>query len=329
MTRVVMMADGGPGIGLGHLRRSLALAAALREAGAEPEFVVPDAAGLVERAAEFPATAVADLTSTDPVIAADAPLAVVDSYRIGDEYLLALRDAGMRVAAIDDVAGFPFSAHVVVNGAPGAERLEYTSASGDTTFLLGARYALLGREFWDDRGQSLRATVANVLVTVGGADNAGVAASLVAALDGVEGAFGVTVVAGPFAAGGEELDTAAREARRQVTVVRGPSSLRDLMLNADLAVSGAGQTLLELARTGTPAVAIELADNQETQLRALVGAGAVVDAGSITDDGATRRAAVALAQLAGDRAAREGLAARAAALIDGGGPRRVAEAILD
>ena len=289
---------------------------------------MPDAPGLVERAGDFPAAAVPDLHSPERVIAAGVRVVVTDSYGIDGPFLTSLRDAGLLVTAIDDSAAFPFPAHVVVNGAPGAEQLSYVSTTGDTQFLLGTRYALLGREFWDERGQSLRATVANVLVTVGGADSAGVAVSLVRALDHVDGAFGVTVVAGPFAASGEELDAAARDARRQVTVVRGPSSLRDLMLNADLAVSGAGQTLLELARCGRPVVAIELSDSQSNQLRALVGAGAVVDAGSISDDGASRRAAVALAKLAGDRAAREGLAARAAGIIDGQGPIRAAEAIL-
>jgi len=43
---------------------------------------------------------------------------------------------------------------------------------------------------------------------------------------------------------------------------RGPQDVAPLMLAADMAVCGGGQTTSELAATGTPAIAIRLAENQ-------------------------------------------------------------------
>jgi spore coat polysaccharide biosynthesis predicted glycosyltransferase SpsG len=90
----------------------------------------------------------------------------------------------------------------------------------------------------------------------------------------------------------------------------------------DLAVTAAGGTLLELARVGTPALAIVVADNQAPGARALADAGATVNLGRHdTLDAAAIGAAVA--DLAGDPARRGALARRGAELVDGQGAARV------
>src|SRR3990170_2242854 len=58
-----------------------------------------------------------------------------------------------------------------------------------------------------------------------------------------------------------------------VTVHRGLDSLRRLMLEADLAVTGGGTTLYECLATGTPVVGMCLADNQRPNIEELGGAG--------------------------------------------------------
>src|SRR5207244_11064830 len=63
-----------------------------------------------------------------------------------------------------------------------------------------------------------------------------------------------------------------------------PPQMRDLMLACDVAITGGGQTTYELAATGTPALAIRLADNQTGNLRGLSAHGAIRWAGDATDD---------------------------------------------
>ncbi len=45
--------------------------------------------------------------------------------------------------------------------------------------------------------------------------------------------------------------------------------MRDVMLSSDVAISAGGQTLYELARTGTPTVAVSVADNQKKNVEAM------------------------------------------------------------
>ena len=79
MTSAVILADSGPNIGLGHLRRCLVLGKALQDAGIKVQVLVPNPDGReVARAAGFavapwPAN-LARLPSAD--------LLVADSYRI-------------------------------------------------------------------------------------------------------------------------------------------------------------------------------------------------------------------------------------------------------
>jgi spore coat polysaccharide biosynthesis predicted glycosyltransferase SpsG len=84
----------------------------------------------------------------------------------------------------------------------------------------------------------------------------------------------------------------------------------------------AGQTALEAACLGVPAVVVAAVDNQRPNARHLAATGAAVAVD--LDDGAL---AEAIAGLAGDRERRVRMARAARAAIDGFGALRVAAAI--
>src|SRR5229473_2946400 len=132
--QVVMRADGGPGTGLGHVRRCIALAEGLRGRGATVMFVVPDfrvLAATVERAG-FPARTVepeeaATLAVTRGIARELGAAAVVlDGYGIPED---ALRPALAPITAvIDDLADRELPVDVVINGNVYGPRLAYRVA---------------------------------------------------------------------------------------------------------------------------------------------------------------------------------------------------------
>lgn len=336
---VLFRVDAGAGCGLGHLSRCLALATALRELGAQSVFLVPDDSDVLARvrirgfeALAFPAAALgtpADLTGTAATVRRlGCATAVVDSYHVDEGFLQELGATGMAVVAIDDLARHAFPCRLVVNGGAAAERLPYrTSPAGDTQLLLGPRYALLRPEFWDEATRAAREAVESILLTVGGSDPHDLLPPLLEQLDALPAPFAVTAVVGPFSRQAAAAERLARSARRQVTLVHAPDSLHDLMLEADLAVSAAGQTLYELVRLGVPTVAFGLVENQRPNLEALAAAEAVRTAGWAGEPGFAASVAAVTAGLVADAGARHSLAAAAAALLDGQGARRVAAAI--
>jgi spore coat polysaccharide biosynthesis predicted glycosyltransferase SpsG/RimJ/RimL family protein N-acetyltransferase len=111
---------------------------------------------------------------------------------------------------------------------------------------------------------------------------------------------------------------------RTVTVVRlglTPGQMREQMKRADLALSAAGQTMIELARCGVPSLIFQTADNQNDNIRGLRQAGffeGLTTPDTLFDD---------LDRLEPAEARRERSAAGRRA-VDGQGARRVVRKIL-
>jgi spore coat polysaccharide biosynthesis predicted glycosyltransferase SpsG len=197
-----------------------------------------------------------------------------------------------------------------------------------TRLLLGPRYALV-REQFSVRKRSIERTVSRVLVTTGGTDLGGWVTRLVRAVrETLPGAV-VDVIVGPYFASESVrvLDTLAA-ACPNVVLHRNVADVRDLMLNADIAVTGGGQTLFELAATGTPAIAVCLAENQTANLISLHTAGSLVYAGRLDHPDVVSRIREAVTQLSSSWDRREQMSLAGRTAVDGEGPARVAEALL-
>lgn len=322
---VLLRAEGGRGAGLGHFRRSLALAGALAPWAERWLLFHGDATTVaLARRAGVPCLAVG--SAMDDALGAvrslRASVLVVDSYAVSPQELETACDLVRLLVVVDDMGRFPVPAHLVVNSALG---LDPPRGRG-TSYLLGPRFALLGPEFADLPARSWRERVERVLLVLGGATPAPLAATLArAAYRALPHAL-VDIVVGPV---GDDPDTVERAlaASDRARLHIAPESLRPLMLGADVAMAAGGVTLLELAATGTPTVGICLAPNQRLNLAGLERDGALLFAGLAGDPALADAVEAALADLAVDARRRLALGARARQLVDGRGAARVAGAI--
>jgi len=103
-----------------------------------------------------------------------------------------------------------------------------------------------------------------------------------------------------------------------VEVLDRPRSLLEPLLRCDAVVCTGGQTLLEAAATGAPALALEGAANQRRQIAALAAREAVLP---VTEEAVPE----AIERLLDSPDARRRLSERARATVDGRGALRVAE----
>ena len=257
---VLFRLDAAATSGLGHLQRCLSLALALRGDGIAST-VLADGHPEAERRVAALGFGFARLEPARPgrpddvarTLAAAAQVGarqiVVDSYHVDAEYLARLREGGCLVAAIDDLAAYPFPCQLVVNGGAHAMALPYQSL-GDTRFLLGPRYVMLRREFRKVRARASRAEVQHGLIAVGGADPRGLLPTLLEMAGLLPERCVVTAITAPMFRDPAVVDAAAAGCVRPVRLVRDPPSVRDLMVEADLALSAGGQTMYELAAAG-------------------------------------------------------------------------------
>jgi UDP-2,4-diacetamido-2,4,6-trideoxy-beta-L-altropyranose hydrolase len=302
---IVFRPDAGPSVGLGHLRRCVSLALALRNDGADCVFDIVEGREIAA-AAGFEVGRVDDPTAI-----------VIDSYRATES------DFSGKVIAIDDLADRVLAVDLVINPAIGAERLDYRAAKSTA---LGIEYALLRPEFADKPNRVYAPVARHVLITLGGADLYGLTPRFV---ESVAASFEeLSVVIGPFF--GRQLAT--EEVARKypsVTLYHNPSEMRALLLRADLALSGGGQSVFELAATATPAVVIEVAPNQRRHVQGFADAGAIDLVGSAEDADIVDKATAALRSLANDRERRRRLGMTGRKLVDGLGAVRAARRVLE
>jgi spore coat polysaccharide biosynthesis predicted glycosyltransferase SpsG len=324
---VALRADGDAATGLGHVRRCLALAAALRPAaevrfflrGSEPVAAMVEWAGMpCER---VPAPLGATLEAVGRL---GARALVVDSYDVAGSELAVARASVPVVAVFDDRGGDPPPADIVIDPSPG--RGGPTAASG-SRYLAGPRFAPLTPEFAAPVRRHVAGREGRVLLVLGAATPCALMARLARAARRAHPGAVLDLVVGPTAEAPEVLATDLAGLPR-VEIHRTPRDVRGLMLAADLAVTGGGVTVFELAATGTPAIGVGLAANQRRNLEGMAEAGCLVLAGWVGAaglDGAVERA---VAALAGDRERRASLSRRGRELVDGRGASRVAAALL-
>ena len=324
--RIVFCVDAGDGVGLGHLRRCATLGAALRRRHAAVRFAVPGAAG----AEYLQRHGIEDVEAQDlgAALAGDHEgddVVVVDAYGVPGGELERVR--GARVAVIDDLADRELRVALVVNGAPHASDLRYRVAA-ETRLLRGPRYILLREEFGHAPAREIRPAIERVLITVGGTDPEGITTRLLGCVRETLGSVAVDVVLGPFFPRWMPDAVEAVAGRDGLRLHRDPPYIRDLMIECDVAIAAGGQTTYELAATGTPAVAVAVADNQLGNLAALEALGTLRWAGRARDPGLEGLVAAGLRELEGS-ARRQAMANAGRCVVDGGGADRVAEAILE
>jgi UDP-2,4-diacetamido-2,4,6-trideoxy-beta-L-altropyranose hydrolase len=317
MTAVLFLTEGGAGVGLGHLRRCLALAGALADHGIRCKFAVAggnEAETFVARAG-FDVTGVSSFEDLDTIgrVTSSSRAVVIDSYRASE---VAFRASRAPVVCLDDLANRTLPVVVVVNAAVNATASMYSSLT-DARLLLGPQHALLRREFAQPVARVTKPRVDRVLVTFGGGDAGAVVRAVVGWLPNAFPAAAIDVVAGPFAG---DADVGA------ANVLRDPD-MRAAMLDADLAVSAGGQTLFELAATALPAITVTIAANQRDNVSGFAAAGTIRSAGE-ADDANLERQFIDAARAVADPAEREEMSRRGRLLVDGRGASRVADEIV-
>jgi spore coat polysaccharide biosynthesis predicted glycosyltransferase SpsG len=185
---------------------------------------------------------------------------------------------------INDIGPVPSNCDWVLNSSPDARRT--IAGNKGPHFLLGTQYHPLRAEVARLSPIVIHKHVKNILVTLGGISWGNRLNTIVNKCSERLPDARFHVILGPH--------SKAFKAER-VLFYRSPKNMGAIMRKCDMAISGGGQTLFELAHLGVPTVAVPLADNQKSILRGFQRSGAIVIASNIADQ--TR----ALANHAGQR----------------------------
>jgi UDP-2,4-diacetamido-2,4,6-trideoxy-beta-L-altropyranose hydrolase len=262
-------------MGTGHVMRCLALAQAWQDAGGQAVFAMVEAPPTIRQrllaenmevamleslaGSEDDAKGVGELAKRHA-----ATWAVVDGYQFGAAYQREVKASGQKLLFVDDNGHADhYAADIVLNQNAHANEGLYPNREPYTQLLLGPRYVLLRREFkqWRNWTREIARIGRKVLVTMGGSDPDNVTARIINALEllKMQGLHAVVVVGGS----NPHFENLRRppghsNVRLQIDV----PNISELMAWADVAVSAAGTTCLEMCLLGLPAMLISLAENQ-------------------------------------------------------------------
>jgi UDP-2,4-diacetamido-2,4,6-trideoxy-beta-L-altropyranose hydrolase len=211
---------------------------------------------------------------------------VVDHYGLDARWESRIREAASRVMVIDDLAARPHDCDLLLdqNFVDHYETRYESLVPEGARLLLGARYALLRREFLAalDRPKRLwNRGPLRLFVFFGGTDPTNETSKALRALDRVSHEVCGDVVVG---AGNPQRDELASWCgSRSLDFHCQTENMAELMSSADVALCAGGSTTWERCILGLPAIVVAVAENQVSVTRAVSVAGAQIDLGWYED----------------------------------------------
>jgi spore coat polysaccharide biosynthesis predicted glycosyltransferase SpsG len=324
---IVILTECGEQIGLGHLTRCLSLAQQFQNVGLNVELWV---AGDATAQDQLPNTARSiqwyDPSGDTVQKMENAHGVLIDSFLVSPAQIERIRTINSCLAIIDDYYRRRYESGVVIDWTIGAEDFAYPSKVPGVIYLLGSDYCAIRPDFNNAPTRRFPEAPGNVLVTFGGTDLRKLTEPVVTMLQQKFPQLEKNVVLG---SGVKDATFIPRLQDSRTTFHFSCSAvqMQTLMVKADLAICGGGQTLYELASQALPPVAIRVVDNQADDVRGFVQAGFALVAGEWNDPDLMSKVADSVRELWPEEN-RSRRAAIGRQHIDGNGAKRLVAAVL-
>lgn len=325
--RVLIITEGSISVGFGHITRCTSLYQAFEEMGITPEFIVNGdetvealLAGKKHRVFNW-------IKEEERLInlLEGANMVIIDSYLAGLGLYGKISEIAKTAIYIDDNKRVDYPKGIVLNGTIYAEEIGYPEKV-ETTYLLGVKYIPLRKEFWDAPERKINEVISSVMVTFGGDDYVDMTPRILKLLNSNYPGLIKKVIIGKAFTNAEDIRKLADD-QTELIYYPDAAGMKKVMLESDVAISAGGQTLYELARTGTPTVAVAVDDNQLSNLKGWQRAGFVEFAGLWEDDGLGDSILGGLKSLEGIKTRTE-RSRVGQHFVDGRGSRRIVDLLL-
>lgn len=323
-----ILTEGGRVSGFGHVARCSALYDAFCAKGARPNLIINgdnSISGLLSNRKYKILNWLNDKRVLSEVAKKRDSVVIVDSYSAGIGFYKKLSEEVDLPAYLDDYKRFDYPRGVIINGAIGAERIGYP-ARKDVRYLVGAKFAPLRKEFWDAPRKLIRKRIGKVMLIFGGNDKRNIMPKMLDCIK-KDRTLEKEMVVGKAS---RNANYVKRLKGGMVKFTYDPSvpHLKRIMIESDLAISAAGQTLYELAMIGVPTIAIGIADNQAMNIKGWRQAGFIEYAGMWNDAGTLKRTRKLFEKMKSDKLRKE-KSEIGRRCIDGKGSLRIAEYLLE
>ena len=327
--KIVFLTEGSKEIGFGHIIRSISLYQAFEEAGIRSSLIVNGDEYVSELINEYDSIIldwINDKANLEYQIK-NADIAIIDSYTADLSIYNKVEQVVRTPVYFDDFKRLNYPRGIIINGSLNAEAINYQKKD-DIVYLLGSSFLTLRKEFWNLPAKEINENIDNILLTFGGSDERNLTPCILQSISHMIPQAARHIIIGK-GFDEENIINIKKYKINNTYLYMHPEAelIKNIMLESDVAISSAGQTLCELARIGSPAIAITTYDNQINNAMGFAGTGFISYAGNWNDAGLMDNIKTAL-ELLNNKNIREERSKSGRKAIDGNGARNITNKIL-
>jgi len=192
-----------------------------------------------------------------------------------------------------------------------------------TEYYYGPKYACLNESFRDLPRKKIEKEIKNFLISFGGSDPSGFTINAIDILDTMQG-IKADIILGPGFNHYNELNALLEKIdKNKFRLINSVNNLLPYMLSNDIGLVSGGNTIYELAATGTPGIALSQNDMEKERTKLFS------DYGIILDGDENGGLIYSIKKLMNDYGLRKKMSRKGQELVDGKGIDRVVEIIFD
>jgi len=279
---IVIYTEAKPETGLGHLTRCLSIYHAFLELKQIPLLVIhchevflPFLKNINFVNKDW----ITDLNSLDWIT--NQSIVIIDSYLAPLSFYQFASAKAKKCVFFDDSIRLNYPEGLVVNGDIGAEHISYP-VKNHVEYLLGIKYQVVRKEFWSILPKKTNIKLTKLLLSFGGNDFRNLASEILKFIATISTSYEINLITTSISS---ELQQTITNIKLPITMHLLPEAneIAELMYQADLAICSGGQTLYELAACRTPAIAIQVIDNQKNNIEEWAKTGFIRHAGTYDD----------------------------------------------
>lgn len=263
MNKILILTEGGGGIGYGHVTRCSAIAQALGEGSS----IVLDSLNTmpIDVDAKF-ANWIKNPSLVLDINGGMWPnLILIDAYNADYECINFLKNSVNFLAVIDDYNRMVYPCDLIIN--PSVTGPDY--AHQYSKIVSGPEYVILRQDICESVPKRYHGELINLLVTFGGGVNSHLLSSILPML--CELNLSINILTGDDNKA-SYLRSILQRDNFKIFGHLNPLEISQLFLKTDLAISAGGQTLNELAFLGVPFIAVETGEDQYWNIEGYVHA---------------------------------------------------------
>lgn len=257
--KIIFRVDGGEGIGLGHIMRTLVLAKQLKNQH-DVKYVCLNVTEYIKGIEKIKNENIEVITickenELEEIKWNDADVIVIDKYNIDIKYLLQLK-SNFKVVCFDDNATLQYyPVDMIINQNVYGKEVKYDCLK-NTKLLLGSNYTMLREEFRNNMPIKIKESIKDLFITVGGSDDFNITEKIINQLKDLS--FNLHIIVGSAF----KFKKTLQEYKSSSILLYENINMSEIMKKCDVAISTCGSTIYELSFLGVPTLGIIIADNQ-------------------------------------------------------------------